>query len=161
MRKWLIGLSLVFLILLWQVGQLTYHVVSEKNKWEELGIQLAKEYTAIEHITNVTLFHGSQSYIVVEGTNPAGVQMVAWFREEGIFERYEYVKDLVSVDQVKEKVKRDVPRAEFVRLQPGMENRAPLWEVVVRDSVGKFGYYYYDMKSGEFLRSYRLQRVEG
>lgn len=161
MRSWLIGLSLVLLVIVWQAGQLTYHVLSEKNKWEERGMELAKKYTAIESITKVSLYHGDRSYLVVEGKNPSGIDMMAWFREEGAFEGYEYVKDLISVEQVKERMRKDIPQAEFVRLQPGMENRAPLWEVVMKDQEGKLGYYYYDMKSGDFIRSYRLQKVEG
>lgn len=161
MRNWLIGLSLFFLIIVWQAGQLTYHVMSEKHQWEELGIELAKKYTAIVNITKVSLYNGEKSYIIVEGKNPAGIPMIAWFREEGLFERYEYAKDLVSVQQVKQKVQTDIPQAEILRLLPGMENRKPLWEIVLKDQEGKLGYYYYDMKSGEFIRSYRLQKVSG
>ncbi len=161
MRNWFIGLTLILLVILWQLGQLTYHVMSEKNQWEEEGIALAKKNTAIKSVTKVSLFHGNHRYIVVEGVNASGIPMLAWFQEEGLFEGFEYMKDLVSIEQVKEKVKKDIPQAEFIRLQPGMENRRPLWEIVMKDQEGKIGYYYYDMKSGEFIRSYRLQKVSG
>ncbi len=137
-----------------------FSVLGEKQQWKLEGISLAKEYTAIENIEKVSLYHGKESYLVVQGTNAAQIPMIAWFRE-GQFEGFEYEKDIASAEQIEKLIQAQVKVKEWVRIQPGMENQRPLWEVVVIDEENKFNYYYYDMKSAQFIRSYKLQKTAG
>ncbi|MEW9669808.1 DUF5590 domain-containing protein [Ammoniphilus sp. 3BR4] len=158
MRNWLIVLSFLLLLAVWQSGHLLYSVLGDKSKWEEEGTVLAKSYTEIEQVEKVSQYHGKASYIVVQGRNAADQPITAWFRD-GLFEGAEYDKDLMTAENIQEKVSKQVKVKEWIRLQPGMEDRRPLWEAVLRDEDNKFNYYYYDMKSGQFIRSYRLQKA--
>lgn len=157
-KNWLIGLSFLLVLVLWQSGHLLYNVLGEKSQWVDEGKALAGSYTEIEQVEKVSQYHGKASYIVVQGKNAAGQPITAWFRD-GLFEGVAYDQELIQAEVIQEKVSDQVKVKEWIRIQPGMEDRRPLWEAVLIDEDNKFNYYYYDMKSGQFIRSYRLQKV--
>lgn len=145
------------LLVIWQTGHLIYSVLDDKASWEKEGIMLALEFTAIEQVEKVSLYHGKDRYTVVQGKNASDIPMIAWFKD-GSFEGFEYEKDVIPQERIEEQVRAQVKIKEWVRLQPGMEDRRPVWEAVLIDEENKFNYYYYDMLSGQFIRSYRLQK---
>jgi len=159
MKNWVIGLTVVLLVVLWKTGDLTYAVMKEKNHWEQQGTTMAEQYAGMVKVDKVSFYHGDQRYLVVQGENSDGAKLIAWFREGGIREGLEFEQNLVSKDIIKEKLQTGTPGIRIVRVQPGIEERTPVWETVWLDSEGKYNYSYYDMKTGNFIRSYRLQNI--
>ena len=157
MKNGFITLAIILLVVFWKTGDLTYSVIKEKNQWEQQGTMLAKQYAGMVKVDKVSLYHGDMRYLIAQGENDDAAKMLAWFREEGLFEGLEYEQNLVSENQMKEKLQSQIPSNQFIRLQPGWEKGTPLWETVWKDTSGKYTYSYYDMRTGDFLRSYHLK----
>lgn len=153
------GITVIFLIVLWQTSSLAYHLLQEKNQWEAQGAKWAKEKTAMTEVDKVVPYNGEESYLAVEGKTAANGSLIAWYKN-GQNVGLEYRKDIVSEDEISKKVSQMSPGAKILRVIPGFEKQKTLWEAVFLDSVGKYNYYYFDMKSGNFIRSYQLQNEQ-
>jgi uncharacterized protein YpmB len=152
-----IVISVFVLLIGWQFAHVTVALFSEKNTWETAGIELAKSQTGILHIDEVTQYHGEDSYLIVQGKSEQGVAMIAWFQNEKLI-HFQYASDTTDKETITEKVFLAEGAIELKALRPALGQQKPLWEVVFIDEEGQYNYQYYDMLSGEFVRSYRLQK---
>jgi uncharacterized protein YpmB len=159
MRNIFIVLFLLMLTAFWKMGHLGYALYTQTQQWDAEGTSLAKQYTAIVTTDKISLYNGKESYVVVQGKTAQNIPMIAWFQNEKLVAS-ENQKDITTEDTIKKSVLKQVPQAQKIRVIPGMENKAPIWEVTFTDQDAKLNYYYYHMKNGSFIRSYRLQKVD-
>jgi uncharacterized protein YpmB len=159
-KRWLLGIIIVFLIVIWQTSSLAFHLLQEKSNWEALGAKWAKEKTAMTEVDKVLLYNGEDSYLAVEGKINANVPVIAWYKD-GKTQGLEYRKDILSEEIISKKVLQMSPGANIIRIVPGLEKQKTLWEAVFLDTAGKYNYYYFGMRSGNFIRSYQLQNEQG
>lgn len=159
MKKGLIAFAVILILMLWKTGHLAYTVVKEKNQWEQQGATLAKQDAGVVKVDDVSLYHGDQRYLVAQGENADGSKLIAWFREDGTRVGREYVQDVASQEEIEEKLQAKNGNVQVIRFQPGIDRQIPVWETVWLDGDGKYNYTYYDMKTGHFIRSFRLQNM--
>lgn len=139
---------------------MAYSLYSQKQQLQTEGMTLARQFTAITSVDQVNMYNGKESFLVVEGKTDQNIPIIAWFKDQQLV-RYEYRNSLKSEEGLEENIKQKIAVAGKIEAIPGMEDKTPLWEIRFTDQEGKLNYYYYNMKSGDFIRSYRLQKMEG
>lgn len=133
------------------------HLLGQKRAIEKRGEELALSRTQISEVIAVHAYYGTKDYIVIEGKTENGEELVAWFHgEQGEVEK---MSRLVPRQTVLTSLKKEHPAMEVIRIIPAKQDNNKAWEVLFAD--GKYLHYYYmDMYSGTFLKSYQLLKAD-
>ncbi|WP_052947681.1 cell wall elongation regulator TseB-like domain-containing protein [Aneurinibacillus tyrosinisolvens] len=158
MKRWIIYVvSGLVLLALWASFDLYWHVRSQQRNVTAQGTELAHEKTQIQEIDEVDTFHGKEDYLVVQGRTGQGQKQIAWFKDGAV--DVENTDRVVSKESVIQAIKKENPQTEFVHVIPGKTGNDKFWEVLFLDKEHRFNYYYFDMHTGRFIKSYRLLKA--
>ena len=107
---------------------------------------------------SVDYYNGKSAYIVVQGTDEKGEQLIVWVPEkkgycskeksEGISEKEAIQRTIEQVGN-ESKESKSKPK-EIMKVKLGFENDVPLWEVTYIDDDNRYSYYYLEFKDGKF-----------
>jgi uncharacterized protein YpmB len=133
-------------------------VVSERDAFNKMARQWALERTSITQIEEIDEFRGKQSYAVVIGKNRFGTPVIAWLTADSQY--YEAMERSVPKDNVIAAVKKGFPDAKLLHLVPGMDGEKRFWEATLLAQDGRYHYVYYDLYTGNVIKSYSIQSVQ-
>ncbi|SDN36407.1 DUF5590 domain-containing protein [Alkalicoccus daliensis] len=178
MKAWIVSISLMVAAAVTASLYLLYASATDpmEERQREADV-FARESLDFNAVREVTFFHGTHSYQVVDGVNDAGEDVFAWVPEhieepsldmevqeeeeaEGEEEVMEPVIRLhsegISAAEALEIAENDADVASLRSVQLGIIGASPVYEVNYRDSDGRFGYYYVAFEDGQYLRRYEL-----
>lgn len=153
MKKWYWILLLGSIVLIGIVVKIYLNAVEPMQEAESRAVSIAKEETEITDITEFSLYHGSNSYYVVQGTDKDGKKLIAWIPEKGgkimVSAAQDGITESEAIDILYEKTSPE----KIIDVRLGIEKNIPLWEIYYRTSNDKINYYYIDFETGEEVRS--------
>ncbi|WP_108671155.1 DUF5590 domain-containing protein [Peribacillus acanthi] len=156
MKKWLVFIGIaVFLIGALILNSYIQGINVKKERYEH-AVSIAKKDGELVEIKQFHLYNGMETYYVVQGIDKNGKEKTVWIPED---KKKEITIRFNSYGKSKEDIVRIVNKElnpyEIIAIKPGMEKDTPLWEVTFKDNKGRFNYYYFDFRTGEWLKFYR------
>ncbi|MCM3599811.1 DUF5590 domain-containing protein [Robertmurraya korlensis] len=119
---------------------------------ESRATAIAKEETEITDITEFSLYHGSDAYYVVQGSNKKGEKLIAWIPEKGGKIVVLPAEDGITKSEAINTLSNEVSPDQIIDVRLGMEKNNPLWEIYYRSNNNKINYFYIDFETGEEVR---------
>lgn len=164
MKKWLFfTMLLLFGFLIWQ-GYVFFQNVLEPQKLQaDKAANIIKRTYDVKEIHKITNYSGlSKSFQVAEVTTAADQKVYIWVSDNGKETFIMNVKEGLSKEEVLEDLKAKENPKQIIRVTPGLEgsknNRLPVWEIVFLDQKNRYTFYYVNLRTGEYLQSYRLNK---
>lgn len=158
MKKFILIFSLILLYVMGQAAHLYFSVnIKQKNLFEQ-GEKWALQYTPITEVIGIQKFNGEKQSLVIRGKDKNGRELLVWYGK-GVRATVEAAK-IFPVEKVTENVLATYEVDTFIHTTPGLDkNNNKFWEVVFLDKDRKLQYLYFDLFTGELLRSYRLHSM--
>lgn len=153
MKKWYWILSIGIIVIIGIMIKIYLNAVEPVKEAESKAASIAKEETEITDITEFSLYHGSKSYYVIQGTDKDGEKLIAWIPEKDGKILVSSVKDGITKSDAINILYEKTSPEEIIDVQLGIEKNIPLWEIYYRSSNDKINYYYIDFETGEEVRS--------
>ncbi len=159
-KRWLF-LALFIVVLLVSVAfWFVYSIDDELASRTADRIAYAKKHTSLKKVGTVYSFVSDKHYTVISGFNRDGEKMIVWLGRNDVLEKYA-VEGISAVD-AKQRVLVERPKAQVLRITPGVVDDEPAWEVyyTFTDQQGakRLAYNYYRFEDGSALRSVILPK---
>jgi uncharacterized protein YpmB len=150
-KKLMIGLSVVFVVVIWQLISI-YKVVNDRNtSIAQKAITEAKKQFNIRHVESVDEYRGEKAFEVIKADLANGTKLWIWMPEKGkgaipITAR---VADGYTKQEIEQAFQKNVSYRRIVSVKLGMEKTMPIWEITYIDPHGDYVFSYYDFYSGK------------
>jgi len=152
MKKWLIIVSVVIVIAAASAAIIYLNAVEPVKKAEETAVQIAMEETDITKVNEFSLYHGEQTYFIIQGENKKGTKLIAWIPEKKGKIMVKKSSNGLSREEAVNKVLAEISSAEIISVRLGMENGIPLWEIHSRTKENLLNYHSIVFETGEWLK---------
>ncbi|MFE8702204.1 DUF5590 domain-containing protein [Cytobacillus sp. FJAT-54145] len=152
MKKWIFIVSIVIVILIGIMVNVYLNAVEPIKTAKEKAENIAIQETSLVTMTDFSLYNGSYTYYVVKGLNEDKEEIIVWINEEERTFTERKVSDGISREEAIQRLYEEKSPEKVMRVQLGMENGVPLWEIYYRTEKNLINYYYVDFKTGEWLR---------
>ncbi len=130
--------------------------MQERKEYYNYAANEAKRAADISTVDEFFLYNGRETYYVIVGKTSDGEKKTVWIpkdQEKKIIQKsYSFGK---SKEEILKMVQNELKPYEIISIKPGMEKNIPIWEVTYKDRDGKYNYYYFDYKTGEWLKFYK------
>jgi uncharacterized protein YpmB len=155
----LIGFSLSVMVLF---GYQFFHYIDADYKADlRKAKNIALSKTVLTSIADVDHFSGEQDYFIFKGIDVLNQEAWVWISKEGETHT-EYVHSNATLEEIKQATLKEDPGLDILRIVPGKLGQTWAWEVFGKNNKEKrFIYHYFDFKTGDLLRSYRLNKRIG
>lgn len=157
MKKWIavIAVALVALIV-WRGWALYDGIITPHDEVQDQAAAKAKQQYDLKKILEVSDYHGSHYYHVIEATNQKGKKVFAWMPDGKGKPFIKAADEGWNKSKVKQHVKQKLQPKKIIDIQLGIEDKVPLWEVVYRDQDNRYTFYYMRFKDGVWYRNIHL-----
>ena len=108
--------------------------------------KVAQEVAGIQEVSEMSIYHGQETYYSVIGRGKSGQDELALIPEKSSEVRVYQLSSGISQEKAKEQAQKNGAQS-ITRVVAGFYEGRPVWEV----KSGK-GYYLIDFKSGEFVK---------
>ncbi|MGO0061053.1 cell wall elongation regulator TseB-like domain-containing protein [Brevibacillus fluminis] len=135
-------------------SHLLYSVVAEKRDFEQAARDWAVANTAITQVDEVYEYRGTTTCTVVIGKNQQGTRAIAWKTKDSTF--FDTMDGKLTKESVADAVTKHFPNDQVVHIVPGIEDKKPFWEVVLKNPSGDYTYLYYDFSTGQVTKSFTI-----
>lgn len=152
MKKWLVILSLLIVAVITTAAVIYLNAVEPVKQAEEIAVHKAIEETDITEVTEFSLYHGEETFYIVQGENDKGTKLIAWIPEKEGKVLVKKSSDGLTRDQAIKKVLAEMNSAEIISVRLGMENGIPLWEIHSRTKENLLNYHSIVFETGEWLK---------
>lgn len=136
------------------VSHLAYSVVAEKRDFARQAEEWALSRTAISDVEEVFEYRGTTHCAVVIGKNRQGSKAIAWLTKDWVY--YDTLDGKVTQESVAKAVAQGFSGYQVIHIVPGIENRKPLWEALLKNQEGSYLYVYYDFYNGQIIKSFTI-----
>ncbi|UOE92305.1 DUF5590 domain-containing protein [Alkalihalobacillus sp. LMS39] len=160
MKKWIIFGIALFVVVIVSMSTYFYQtirspIVAEKAEISEFVI----ENTAVTNVDMVELYHGTESYFVIEGSNEQDENIIVWINKEdreSIIVRN--AADGITKDQVRSFALSELDPKKIISIRLGYENDRTVYEITYIDEEDRYSYYYMTFSDGTFVKRYSLRK---
>jgi len=152
MKKWFWIAIIGVIILIGITVKIYLNATEPVADAESRATAIAKEETEITDITEFSLYHGSNAYYVVQGSNKKGQKLIAWIPEKGGKIVVLPADDGITKSEAINTLSNEVSPDQIIDVRLGMEKNNPLWEIYYRSNNDKINYFYIDFETGEEVR---------
>ncbi|MEK3990959.1 MULTISPECIES: cell wall elongation regulator TseB-like domain-containing protein [Robertmurraya] len=152
MKKWFWIAIIGVIILIGITVKIYLNATEPVADAESRATAIAKEETEITDITEFSLYHGSNAYYVVQGSNKKGEKLIAWIPEKGGKIVVLPADDGITKSEAINTLSNEVSPDQIIDVRLGMEKNNPLWEIYYRSNNDKINYFYIDFETGEEVR---------
>lgn len=152
MKKWFWSAIIGVIILIGITVKIYLNATEPVADAESRATAIAKEETEITDITEFSLYHGSNAYYVVQGSNKKGEKLIAWIPEKGGKIVVLPADDGITKSEAINTLSNEVSPDQIIDVRLGMEKNNPLWEIYYRSNNDKINYFYIDFETGEEVR---------
>lgn len=161
MKKGLLLVVVGFGIVFWLGYSFYQYAVADYQRDLTIARDIAFSKTNLVQIEGSYSFSGEEHYFVFKGIDQQNQGIWVWVTTEGETHT-EYAKDNADQNEIKQAALEHDPEAEIMRIIPGKLGNTWAWEVFYKKpNDDRYYYLYFDFKTGDLLRSYRLNRSIG
>lgn len=161
MKKWILFLSLFFIIIFWQSFDIYQKAVAPKKLTEKQAVNIARDQADLQTIQNVTSYYGNKSYSVVKGLNDKDEKMIVWVPQNGEILTIRKASSGISKEEAVNILQKDQQPNKIVKAVLGLEKGIPVWEITYLDEQNRYSFYYIDFQHGKFIKRYSLPKING
>jgi uncharacterized protein YpmB len=116
----------------------------------------AKSDYDINKVIKTSTYNGKKQYIAIEALKKNNKKIYVLVPVKGE-EMYAYRSSQgISKKKALEIVKREDDVQKVIKIQLGMEEDNPLWEITYINDNGNYSYYYVNFEDGTFFKRYSL-----
>ncbi|MUT65440.1 hypothetical protein GOM71_05780 [Paenibacillus sp. NEAU-GSW1] len=125
-----------------------------------------KEAAQLDSVSKATKYVWEHTYWIIEGVDGEGEDVYIWTQADKDKPAYDTLmlplvikaSESVSKSDIKDIFKQAKPDADIKRIQPGMLNGEPVWEIYYsRDEhTTKYYYEFYRFRDGSYVTEYAL-----
>jgi uncharacterized protein YpmB len=159
-KRWLFLALFVVIMLVSVTLWFVYSIDDELASRTADRLAYAKKHTSLKKVGTVYSFVSDKHYTVISGFNRDGEKMIVWLGRHYVLEKYAI--EGISAVTAKERVYAERPKAQVLRITPGVVEGEPVWEVyyTFADQQGakRLAYNYYRFKDGSKLRTVILPK---
>lgn len=161
MKKLTIAIALLFLIILGQALHLYLSLLSHQKNIIETARLVAEERTNLKEVIRAYEFFGKKNYLVIEGWDEYDREWIMWYVPESQQVEQKIRRERVyPLEQLHSFIESQYQIDQLIHIVPGLSpNGKPVWEAVFFDDDQRLQYVYFDLITGEQLRSYRLHNI--
>ncbi len=154
MKKWIWIVSIVIVVVIGIVINIYINALEPLRTDKSKAEAIALKETEITTINDFSIYNGSSSYYIVEGTDDSGEKLIAWIPEKEDNRKIivKRKKDGISKKEAIQRLYDKKKPAEVMTVKLGMEKNIPLWEIYYRSNDDLINYYYVDFETGEWLK---------
>lgn len=152
MKKWFWIAIIGVIILIGITIKIYLNATTPIADAESRATAIAKEKTEITDITEFSLYHGSDAYYIVQGSNKEGKKLIAWIPEKGGKIVVLPAENGITKSEAINTLSNEVSPDQIIDVRLGMEKNNPLWEIYYRSNNDKINYFYIDFETGEEVR---------
>lgn len=157
MKKWLLAFAAALIALIFFVFRWYQSIHAAEWQEEQEAVRTAKERFGLGKIERIATFNEDQPYTVVFGVYGEDRPMVVWVGPNDV-----HAEDAVSAateNQIRSKVLERMPGCEILRIVPGKQENAYVWEAfykIMENGKERYYYDYYQFKDGAYIDTYTL-----
>ncbi len=152
MKKALIAIITLLVICIGTGILIYFNSMKPVKAAEAKAVELAKKETDLVAVQDFHLYHGTETYYVVEGKDADKADIYVWVPEKKGKIVTRKKSDGISSEEAISRLKQEKNPAEIMSVRLGMEKNIPLWEIHYRSKGDLINYYYIDFKTGEWLK---------
>ncbi|CAG9622621.1 cell wall elongation regulator TseB-like domain-containing protein [Sutcliffiella rhizosphaerae] len=153
MKKWLIISGfIIVLIILWQGSSIYHSALSPVKNAQDQGARVAVQQANLQSIEEVSSYNGTQSYIIVQGTNNEGNELIVWVDDNQEIAFTALAEEGISKEEVLGYLQTDRDPKEIIAVSLAMEKNTPLWEIKYKDLNDQYNLYYIKFETGEYFQ---------
>ncbi|GLB57961.1 cell wall elongation regulator TseB-like domain-containing protein [Cytobacillus sp. NCCP-133] len=152
MRKALIAIIILLVIGIGAGTIIYFNSMKPVNAAEEKALELARKQTDLAVVEDFHLYHGTETYYVIEGQDSEGTKIFVWVPEKTGKIVTQKQSEGISSQEAINRLTQEKNPAEIMSVRLGMEKNIPLWEIHYRSKGDLINYYYIDFKTGEWLK---------
>ncbi|WP_394579646.1 cell wall elongation regulator TseB-like domain-containing protein [Cytobacillus firmus] len=152
MKKILWGIIILIVISMGAGSFIYLNSTKPVRAAESKAVEIAKQETDLSEAEDFNLYHGTETFYVIEGKDHDGTSIYVWVPEEKGKIVSLKQSDGISKNEAINRLKQEKNAAEIVSVRLGMEKNIPLWEIHYRSGSNLINYYYIDFKTGEWLK---------
>lgn len=157
MKKWIgVIVIAVLALLVWRSWALYDGIITPHAEEQDQAAAKAKKQYDFKKVFEVSDYHGSRDYHVIEAINDKGKKVFAWMPDGKGKSFVKAAGDGWSKDKVKQHVEQKLHPKKLIDIQLGVEDQVPLWEVVYRDQNNRYTFYYLRFEDGVWYRNIHL-----
>lgn len=153
MKKFLIGLLITMLLLIFGVTTLVTRSLSPYNQARAETIALAERRADLVEADEFYWYNGDETFFTITGENSEGIPIVVIVQQDGGAIEVLDQEDIISEHEaVGETHNRENPE-KILEARIGIYNDQPVWEVSFRLENEQIGYTLLSLTSGEWIRT--------
>lgn len=152
MKKILWGIIILLVISIGAGSFIYLNSTKPVRAAESKAVEIAKQETDLSEAVDFNLYHGTETFYVIEGKDHDGTGIYVWVPEKKGKIVSLKQSDGISKNEAINRLKQEKNAAEIVSVRLGMEKNIPLWEIHYRSGSNLINYYYIDFKTGEWLK---------
>ncbi|WP_404355325.1 DUF5590 domain-containing protein [Cytobacillus firmus] len=152
MKKILWGIIILIVISIGAGSFIYLNSTKPVRAAESKAVEIAKQETDLSEAEDFNLYHGAETFYVIEGKDHDGTSIYVWVPEKKGKIVSLKQSDGISKNEAINRLKQEKNAAEIVSVRLGMEKNIPLWEIHYRSGSNLINYYYIDFKTGEWLK---------
>ncbi|MBG9590572.1 DUF5590 domain-containing protein [Cytobacillus firmus] len=152
MKKILWGIIILLVISIGAGSFIYVNSTKPVRAAESKAVEIAKQETDLSEAEDFNLYHGTETFYVIEGKDHHGTSIYVWVPEKKGKIVSLKKSDGISKNEAINRLKQEKNAAEIVSVRLGMEKNIPLWEIHYRSGSNLINYYYIDFKTGEWLK---------
>lgn len=152
MKKILWGIIILIVISIGAGSFIYLNSTKPVRAAESKAVEIAKQETDLSEAEDFNLYHGTETFYVIEGKDHDGTSIYVWVPEKKGKIVSLKQSDGISKNEAINRLKQEKNAAEIVSVRLGMEKNIPLWEIHHRSGSNLINYYYIDFKTGEWLK---------
>ncbi|GIP20062.1 DUF5590 domain-containing protein [Paenibacillus sp. J22TS3] len=155
--KWILLSILIVLVVLFGIQR--YYVYTMSDYWAEkdAAIIVAKQQAGLASVEHASKSVWDTVCWVIEGKSTSNQDIVVWV-VDGKVDHQELAKNGVTLEQVRNKVKAELPDATIVRLVPGIYDKDPddtakeyVYQLFYKEK-DHYNYRFYKFSDGQALQ---------
>ncbi len=161
MKKLAIAIALLFLILMGQALHMYISLLSHQKDIIETARQIAGDRTDLQEVMRAYEFFGEKSYVVMEGRDEHDREWIVWYSPQTKQVEHKLRRERIySMEKLHSFIEDEYRVEKLIHIVPGLSSKGrPVWEAVFFDGDRRLQYLYFDLITGEELRSYRLHNI--
>jgi len=145
MKKWIVGISIVVVIIIGFFVNVYIQAVKPLNSAQNTAINEAKQKANLVSTDQFYQYNGKQGYSVVIGKQKGGTKVAVWVPDSKK-ENITILKwaDGISKNAALNKLMEKKTPNKILGIRLGMKDEVPVWEISFLDKSKKLNYFYID-----------------
>lgn len=152
-KKILIGISLVLATLIFSSIFFFVRANRPMSRAKKEAIEIAREHTDIDRVDRFYWYTRGDSYFTLVGTDDKEQEIIVIIPQSGDKVTVLNQADGLSEEEALQKVYETENPSKVIKMNLGMHEGQPTWEVVAENEANGLDYYLVDFKTGEIVNS--------